>query len=146
MRQVLQEYNEISEDWKGKNFRHLSPHKHREIQYGAKVQVDPEEVDSPSIYAKGMTYVQAIVGERLFYGRAVYNKLLVALNNIETQQAAATESINEAINHLLGYFSTYPNNVIVYESIKMVLAVHSDDGFHNEPMGLSRAGARLFLV
>ena len=49
----------------------LSPHKHREIHYVSKVQVSPEEADSPSLDAKGIKRVQDIVGALIFYGRAV---------------------------------------------------------------------------
>ena len=153
LREVPQEYYEISEDWKGHKFsgldlewnysaKHndltyrldikgyieifllrfhhknptkpqLSPHKHRVIHFGAKIQVALEEVDSPQLDTKGIKLVQAIVGELLFYGRAVYKIVLVALNTIWTQHAAATESTNGAIDHLLNYLDTYPNNVIV---------------------------------
>ena len=74
------------------------------------------------------SYVLAL----LFYGKAVDNKVLVALNTIGTQQAAATEINNKAIDHLFDYLATYPNDVIVYRYSKMVLVAHSDAGFHNE--------------
>ena len=61
----------------------------------------PEEVDSPSLEAKGIQRVQAIVGELIFYGIAVDKKVLVALNTIGNQQALATERTNEAIDQLL---------------------------------------------
>ena len=41
--------------------------------------------------------------------READNKLLVTLNSIGTQQAAATEATNEAINKMLDYLATYPN-------------------------------------
>ena len=124
----------------------LSPHKHRGIHYGSKTQVAPAEVDSPSLDAKGIKRVQDILGALIFYGRAAENTVLVALNTIGTKQAAATESTNEAINHLLDYLVTYPNNGIVYRARKMVLAAHSYSGFHNESKGRNRAGAHVFLA
>ena len=125
---------------------HLLPHKHHETNYGAKIQVAPAEVDSPLLDAKGIKRVQAIVVALLFYGLAVDNKVLVALNTIGTKHAAATESTNESIDHLLDYLPTYPNDGIVYRAIKMVLAAHSDYGFHNESKGLSQAGSQVFLA
>ena len=65
------------------------------------------------------------MGALIFYTRGVDKKVLVELNNIGAQQAAATEITNEAIYHLLYYLETYPNDGIVYRSIKMVLAAHS---------------------
>ena len=41
---------------------------------------------------------------------------------------------------------TYPDDVIIYRSSIVVLAVHSDAGFHNKFKGWSRAGAHVFLA
>ena len=89
----------------------LSPHKHREIVYGTKQQYAHVESSSPSLDEKGVQRVQEIVGACLFYGRAVDNKLLVAINTISSQQAQATEDTNKAITTLLDYLATYPIKV-----------------------------------
>ena len=47
--------------------------------------------------------VQKIMGALLWIGRAMNNKLLVALSAIGSQQASATESTNDAIHQLLYY-------------------------------------------
>ena len=124
----------------------LFPHKNSVICYGSKVQEDPKEVTSPSLDATGIKYVQSIVLEVLFYGLAVEKKILVELNAIVTQQATATESTNEAINHLLDYLATYPNDGIIYRSRSMVLAAHSYAGFHNKSKGCSQFGSHIFLA
>ena len=93
----------------------------------------------------GIKCTHAIGGTVLFYGRAVDNKLLVTLNSIGTQQAAATEATNEAVNQMLYYIATYPNDGIVYQASDMILAEHSDVGIHNESKGRSQAGAHIFL-
>ena len=93
----------------------------------------------------GIKRIQAIVGDVLFYGRAVDNKLLVTLNSVGTHQAEATEATNEAVNQMLDYLSTYPNDGIVYRASDMILAADSDSGFHNESKGRSRSGDHLFL-
>ena len=85
------------------------------------------------------------MGALLFYGRAVDNKLLVAINAIGIQQATATEATNEAVATLLDYLATYPNDGTLYHASDMVLAAHSDAGFHNESNGRSHAGAHIFL-
>ena len=123
----------------------LSPHKHREIQYGAKVQKALDENTSPPLDAKGINRVQQIVGALLYYVRAVDNKLLVALNAVGMQQSAATEQTEQAISQLLDYVATYPNDGTIYRSSDMVLSAHSDAGFNNESKGRSRAGAHIFL-
>ena len=117
-----------------------------EIVYGAKEQLTQEEDTITALDAAGIKRVQAIVGALLYYARAVDNKFLVALSTIGGQQSAATEKTNEAINHLLDYCATYPNDGIVYRSSDMILCAHSDAGFHNESNGRSRAGEHMFLA
>ena len=109
----------------------LSPHKHREIMYGANPQMTHIEDTSPPLDESGIKRIQAIAGAVLLYGKAVNNKLLVTLNSIGTHQAAATESTNEAFNQMLDYIATYPNDGIVYRASYMILAAHSDAGFQN---------------
>jgi hypothetical protein len=123
----------------------LSPHKHCEIQYGAKVQTAMEDDTSAPLNATGIKHVQGIVGALLYYARAVEKKLLVALNAIGTQQAAATEATAAAISQLLDYVATYPNDGTIYRSSDMILAAHSDAAFNNESKGRSCAGAHIFL-
>ena len=84
----------------------LSPYKHREIQYGAKVQTALDVDTSPPLDAKGIKRVPHIVGALFYCARAVDNKLLVALNAIGMQQSAATEQTEKAISHLLDYVAT----------------------------------------
>ena len=46
------------------------------------------------------------MGDLLYVGRAVNNKLLVALSEIGAQQAAATEDTSSEIEQLLDYVAT----------------------------------------
>ena len=123
----------------------LSPHKHREVIYGAKEQLAPEDDTSPPLDRQGTKGVQGIVGALLYYARAMDNKLLVGLSAIGSQQASATQRTNETINQILDYCATYPSDGILYRSSDMVLCAHFDAGFHNEGKGRSRAGAHIFL-
>ena len=52
----------------------LSPHKHREDTHGANVQITPEKGKSPPLDKEGTKRIQGIVGELLYYARAVDNK------------------------------------------------------------------------
>ena len=72
--------------------------------------------------------------------------MLLALNTIFTQQAEATETTNEAIDHLLEYLDTYPNNGILYRTRKVILAKHSYDGLYNESKVRSQSGYHIFLA
>ena len=90
----------------------MSPHKHRPIDYGATQQlVQPTDTSQP-LNEKGIKRIQGIVGALLYVGKAVNNKLLVALSAIGAQQEAATEDIEASIEQLLDYVATYPNVVV----------------------------------
>ena len=67
-----------------------SPHKHRPIDYGATQQLVQPTNTSPPLNEKGIKRIQGIVRALLYVGRAVNNKLLVALSTIGARQAAAT--------------------------------------------------------
>jgi hypothetical protein len=85
------------------------------------------------------------VGLLLYYARAVDNKLLVALSAIAAQQAKATITREQAVDLLLDYVATYPNDGIVYQASNMILCAHADVGLLNETNSCSRAGAHLYL-
>ena len=123
----------------------LSLHRHKEISYGYKEELAPEDDISPPLDSQGTKRVQGIVGALLYYARAVDNKLLVGLSAIGAQQASATQRTSAAIDQILDYCATYPADGILYRSSDMVLCAHSDAGFHNESKGRSRAGAHIFL-
>ena len=71
--------------------------------------VKPTQISKP-LNEKGIKRIQGIVGDLIYVGRAVNNKLLVALSAIGSQQAAATDETAEAIEQLLDYVATYPND------------------------------------
>ena len=54
------------------------------------------------------------------------NKLLVGLIKIGQQQSSATKSTNDAIEQLLDYFTTCPNDRMIYRAKNMVITGHSD--------------------
>jgi hypothetical protein len=122
-----------------------SPHKHREIIYGAKQQLAPAADTSSPLDDAGVKRVQRIVGVLLYYARAVDPKLLVPLSAIGAQQASATEQTAAAVTQLLDFVATYPADGIVYRASAMTLCAHSDAGFANESRSRSRAGCHIFL-
>ena len=85
------------------------------------------------------------MGDLIYVGRAVNNKLLVALSAIGAQQSSATEDTAAAIEQLLDYVATYPNDGILFRKSDMILAAHVDAGFLNKSRARSRAGAHIFL-
>ena len=123
----------------------LSPHKCREVKYGRKKQLAPEENSSKPLKDAGICWFQTIVGALLWIGRAVNNTLLVALSVIGSQQVSDTEDTNKAIHQLLDYCATYLDDGILYRSSNMTFAGHSDAGFNNETRARNRAGALIFF-
>ena len=83
-----------------------SPQKHRNIDYGTTQQILQPTDTSPPLNDKGIKRVQDIVGDLIYVGRAVNNKLLAALSAIGAQQATATEETATAIEQLLDYVAT----------------------------------------
>ena len=85
------------------------------------------------------------MGDLLYVGREVNKKLLVDLSAIDAQQAAATEETAVAIEQLLNYVATYPDDGILLRKSDMILVAHADAGFLNESRARIRAGAHMFL-
>ena len=79
----------------------LSSQKCREVKYGSKTQLAPEEDTSKPLNDAGIRRVKKNVGALLCIGRAVKNKILVSLSAIGSQQASATEDTNKETHQLL---------------------------------------------
>ena len=121
------------------------PHKHRPTNYGATHQkVQPTDT-SPHLNDKGIKRVQGIVGALLYLGISVNNKLPVALSAIRSQKAAPIEETATAIEQLMDYVATYPDDGIHFRKNDMILASHAYAGFLNESKSRSRAGAHIFI-
>jgi hypothetical protein len=104
---------------------------------------DPDALEL--LHANRKRRVQEIVGSLLYYARAVDNKLLVAISTIAARQAKATIATEQAVNLLLNYVATYPNDGIVYCASNMILCAHADAGFLNKTNSHRRAGAHIYL-
>ncbi len=92
----------------------LSPYKCLPITYGSKSHITPDPNPSELLNASRKHCIQEIVGLLIYYARAVNNKLLVALSTISARQAKATVATEQAVDLLLNYVPTYPNDGIVY--------------------------------
>ena len=67
----------------------------------------------------------------------------MVLSTIGAQQEAATEETAAAIEQLLDYVTTYPNDGILLRKSDMILVAHSDAVFLNQSRARSRAGAHI---
>ena len=121
-----------------------SPAVYEPPDYGAKIQYDELEDDTP-VDAATKTRIQQIVGVFLFYARAVDPTLLCAVNKLASKQATPTASTAQHATRILQYASRFPNAGIVIRASDMQLHCHSDASYLSEPRSRSRAGGLLFL-
>jgi hypothetical protein len=123
----------------------LSPYKCFPIAYGAKLHITPVPDTLELLDATCKRCIQEIVGSLLYYAQVVNNKLLMTLSAIAACQANATITTEQAVNLLLDYVTTYPNDGIVYRLSDMILCALADAGFLNKTNSHSRAGAHIYL-
>ena len=114
-------------------------------KYGKESQVMEEPKPSKLLDKAGQKLIQKITGKFLYLGRGVDSTLLTPLSAIAAQQAKPTEKTMEQAKQLLDYIASQEDAVITYKASDMVLAVHSDAGYHNESGARSRAGGHFFL-
>jgi hypothetical protein len=132
-------------------FRHVppttpqhSPHPWTAPAYGQKVQYATDDT-SPLLDARDTQEIQAIAGTFLYYARAVDSTILVALNEIASQQAKPTKLTRAACDMLLDYLSTHPDATIRYHASDMILHVIADAAYLVLPDARSRCAGLYFL-
>jgi hypothetical protein len=123
----------------------LSPHKHHEIIFGQTTQLTHVNPFSPPLSTEDVKRIQGIIGALLYYACAVGNKLLATLSTMSSQQATATKATNVAMNQLLDYLTTYPDDGTTYCTSNMILCTHANAGFNNKSKGCSQAIAHIFV-
>ena len=55
--------------------------------------------------------------------------MLLALNEIATQQAKPTESTMKRVHQLLDYMDTHPKAIKLFRTSNMILNIHSDASY-----------------
>jgi hypothetical protein len=120
--------------------RQDSPYPHTPPRYGEKVQYATAPDESPNLDNDGQKFIQKVAGKFLYVGRAVDPTLLTPLSAIATQQAAPTEETEKRAKQLLDFAASQEEAILTYNASDMILAVHSDAGYLNEPNARSRAG------
>ena len=100
---------------------------------------------SPPLDKEGKKLVQQITGKFLYLARGVDSTLLTPLSAIAAQQSEPSERTMQQAEQLLDYIASQEDAVITYNASDMVLAVHSDAGYHNESQARSRAGGHFYL-
>ena len=113
-----------------------SPATYMPPSYGSKSpQLAPVD-NSPPLNAAAILELQQIVGCMLYYARAVDYTMLPSVTAISSDQAHATTATLEAVDRLLAYAASYPDNELVFTACDMILHMQSD-GSH-----LSRSRSR----
>ena len=104
--------------------------------------MDPQHQspESPNIYPPEANTVQKVVGNSLYYARAINPTMLVALNTISVEQPISTEATSKAVTQLLNYVATHSEAITKYHESGMILHIHSYDSFLSEPVAKSRVG------
>ena len=126
--------------YKPKRFPQYSPHAHIPVKFGKKGarQYATAPDDSPKLTDEGTKHIQSTTGSFLFYGRAIDNTILPALNEIASVQSQPTEQTKAKSQQLMDYLNTYPEAYIRYYASDMVLHVDSDAAYLVAPKARSR--------
>lgn len=129
--------------YKPKRKQH-APHRWNQPVFGRKRQMAYID-ESPKLDADGKKFIQQGVGSFLYYGRAIDNPMLVALNDIGTQQSQPTENTKKDMEWLMDYAATYPNPKLRFYASDMVLHVDSDAAYLVMPNSKSRYAGYFYL-
>ena len=122
-----------------------APHAWQPPNYGTRIQLAPDPDTTAMLDPAGCCRIQEVIGVLLYYAHAIDPTLLVALNTLALQQAAATQATAKAIDQLLNYCATHPDATIRFHASDMVLWMHSDASYLTAPQGRSRAAGYSFL-
>ena len=122
-----------------------APHKWIAKRYGRHPQLAPLEDITPTLPLEGIKFIQKVVGSLLYYGRAIDNTILPAVNELSITQAKPTEKTKEAANMLLDYLMTHPDAKIRFYGSRMQLHVESDAAYLVAHGAKSRIAGYFFL-
>ena len=111
----------------------------------AKCNMLPKKIIRLLYQRKRKKLVQKIVGDFLYYERAVDASMLPALSTISSDQANPTEITWKKAETFSDYAASHPDAIVTYRASKMILAAHSDTSYLSEREARSRAGGHFFL-
>ena len=94
-------------------------------QKWGKTKMACKEDTSPLLAKEEKTRIQQIVVMLLYYSRALYPTMLVALGSISENQTTINETTSQAIKQLLDYCATHTDATIIYKLSNMMFRIHS---------------------
>jgi hypothetical protein len=100
---------------------------------------------SPPLSPPEIKRLQQIVGVFLYYASAIDCTMKVAVSQLGSSQAHATQAVAADADRLMQYAGTWPNATLVYQASDMCLHIHSDASYLSEPHARSRAGGYFYL-
>ena len=100
-----------------------SPHKWIAPTYGAKVQYSPNATATPKLDKRVITRVQSISGTFIYISCNVNPTMLVALNEIGSEQASPTTYTIKKTKMLMDYAATQPDAIIGFHASNMCLHI-----------------------
>ena len=89
--------------------------------------------------------LQGVTGKFLYYGRAVDDTMLHALNCLATRVNDGTQQTMKALCHFLDYCYDHPDAVKLYVASDMILFIDSDAAYLVENGAKSRAAGFFYL-
>ena len=104
-------------------YHQYSPHESVPIVYATKNtrQYATASDTYPLLNPKNTQFIQSITGSFLYYGRALDNPILPALNDIASEQTQPTQKTMNKAQRLMDYVHTYSNVYIRFHAIDMLL-------------------------
>ena len=94
-----------------------------------KTQIIEKEKLLPVLPKQQVTQIQSKIGTCLYYAQGIDPTILVALNELATEQAKPTEKTQKDIIELFNYLVINPNATIQYAAGTMQLKVESDASY-----------------
>ena len=140
VKKALLQFQHIKEGGKKQH----SPSPYTVPVYGKKCQMT--DIDLTAAMTKNdKSQLQKTTGKFLYYGRAVDDTMLHALNCLATRINDGTARTKAALKHFLDYCHDNPDAVKLYVASDMILFIDSDALYLVEPMARSRAGGFFYL-
>ena len=121
-----------------------SPSPYTPPNYGSKSQMTDLDLTA-AMTTDEKKELQQATGKFLYYGRAIDDTMLLALNCLATRINNGTERTTNALKQFLDYCHDNPDAIKMYIASDMILFIDSDAAYLVEPMARSRAAGFFYL-
>ena len=122
-----------------------APHAWITPTYGQKLQYAIPSETLPVLDKKGNKRVQSVTGTFQYYMKGIGPTIIVAVNELASQQSSPTQETVKKCSMLMDYAHTYPNAKIRYHASDMCLHIDSDAAYLVHPQALIRVAGHFYL-